>query len=275
MMAHVAENLLNWVLSLILGAEVDASTLNCIREQLESQRRFECTEVLQKAGILCGLCGKQVPKHFPALPFIIFPWTFAAEFWLKNSLFQKWTKKPTQVCVGLKMNVFDELWEWRSQFSDRNKLPLVWRKSNALCRNFFSSNSIKKRPNNSAEKLSLCHAKTCFLLKWQLNSVQAWGARWGRICQSDKEGLQLCVLQGYEGTGVCLCIAAACISRGLWPSSKTLKPFAEIIQLAGDKNRTGKPSVPNAEEKYWLGTFFPASTEQSGLCRSVSPGDGA
>lgn len=58
MMAHVAENLLNWVLSLILGAEVDASTLNCIREQLESQRRFECTEVLQKAGILCGLCGK-------------------------------------------------------------------------------------------------------------------------------------------------------------------------------------------------------------------------
>lgn len=83
------------------------------------------------------------------------------------------------------------------------------------------------------------------------------------------------MLQGYEVTDVCLCIAAARISRGLWPSSKTLKPFLAIIQLAGDKNRTGKPNVPNAEEKYWLGTFFPASTEHSGLCRSVSPGDGA
>lgn len=48
MMVHVTENLLNWVQSLILGAEVDASTLNCIREQLESQRRFECTEVLKR-----------------------------------------------------------------------------------------------------------------------------------------------------------------------------------------------------------------------------------
>lgn len=106
-MAHVAENLLNWGQSPTLGAKVDASTLNCIREQLESQRRFECTEVLQKAGIFCCLCGKQAPKHFPTLPFIIFPWTFAGEFLLKPSLFQK-PKNPTQiqVYVGLKINDF-------------------------------------------------------------------------------------------------------------------------------------------------------------------------
>lgn len=41
MVARVAENLLNWGQSPALGAEVDAGTLNCIREQLESQRRSE------------------------------------------------------------------------------------------------------------------------------------------------------------------------------------------------------------------------------------------
>lgn len=50
MMVHVAENLLNWGQSPALGAEVDAGTLNCIREQRESQKlsvpeyyeRLEC-----------------------------------------------------------------------------------------------------------------------------------------------------------------------------------------------------------------------------------------
>lgn len=94
-MAHVAENLLNWGQSPTLGAEMSAHTLNCIREQLESQGRLECllnTEVLQNAGIFCCFCGKQAPKHFPTLLFRVFPWTFVAEFLLKHSLFQKQTK---------------------------------------------------------------------------------------------------------------------------------------------------------------------------------------
>jgi len=87
-MACVAENLLNWGQSPALGAEVDGSTLNCVGEQLESQRRLKCTKVLQKAGIFCFLCGKRAPKHCPTLTFIICPWTFAAEFLLKLSLFR-------------------------------------------------------------------------------------------------------------------------------------------------------------------------------------------
>lgn len=62
-------------------------------------------------------------------------------------------------------------------------------------------------------------------------------------------------------------------SQSSWFSSETLNPFPAIIQLGGD--RKGKPNVPNAEEKSRLGDFSPAGTNHSGLCRSVSPGDGA
>lgn len=87
------------------------------------------------------------------------------------------------------------------------------------------------------------------------------------------EGLQLWVLRGYGGAGFCLDIPAPLIPRAPWLSSGTLNPLPAIIQLGGD--RKGKPNVPNAEEKSRLGDFSPAGINRLGLCRSVSPGDGA
>lgn len=70
------------------------STWNCIGEQLENQRRTECTEGLQKAGILRCFCAGHAPKHFPAFSFGIFSWTSAAKVLLET--FPEATESSTQ-----------------------------------------------------------------------------------------------------------------------------------------------------------------------------------